>query len=61
MIWLARIGSIGPKVVCKWDTSEVKDSKFTIPCERERKRKPVKQCKLTSQVKKTKQKEIQKY
>ena len=57
MIWLARIGSIGPKVVCKWDTSEVKDSKFTIPCERERKRKPVKQCKLTSQVKKTKQKE----
>ena len=35
----------------------MKDSKLTIHCERENKGKPVKKCKLTSQAKKTKQKE----
>ena len=35
----------------------MKDSKLTIHYERENKGKPVKQCKLTSQVKETKQKE----
>ena len=36
----------------------MKDSILTIHCERENKGKPVKQCKLTSQAKKTKQKEV---
>ena len=35
----------------------MKDNKLTILYERENKGKPVKQCNLTSQVKKTKQKE----
>ena len=35
----------------------MKDSSLTIPYERENKGKPVKQCKLTSEAKKTKQKE----
>ena len=35
----------------------MRDSKLTIHFERENKGKPVKQCKLTSQEKKTKQKE----
>ena len=35
----------------------MKDSSLTIHCERENKGKPVKQCKLTSQVKKTKHRE----
>ena len=37
VIWITRIGSRGPRVVCYWNTSEVKDSKLTIHYERENK------------------------
>ena len=57
MIWIARTGSIGPRLVCYWNISEVKDGKLKIHYERENKGKPVKQCKLSSQGKKSKQKE----
>ena len=43
-------------MVCYWNTSEVKDRKLKMHYEREQ-GKPVKQCNLTNQVKKTKQKE----
>ena len=57
MIWITRIGSTWPGVVCYWNTSEVKEGKLKIHCERENCGKPVKQCRLTSQGKNSKQKE----
>ena len=55
VILITRIGCIGPRVVCYWNTSEVRDRKLKIHYEREGK--SVKQCNLTNQVKKTNQKE----
>ena len=37
MIWIARTGSIGPRLVCYWNISEVKDGKLKIHYERENK------------------------
>ena len=42
VMWITRIGSIGPRVVWEWNTSEVKDSELTIHCERKNKGKPAK-------------------
>ena len=36
VIWITRKGSTGPRVVCHWNTSEVKDGKLKILCERTR-------------------------
>ena len=35
VIWITRIGSIGPRVVCYWNTDEVKDGKLKIHYEKE--------------------------
>ena len=56
VIWILRIGSTGPWVVCYWNISEVKERIKNTLWEREQ-GKPVKQCNLTSQVNKTKQRE----
>ena len=37
VIWITRIGSTGPRVVCYWNTSEVKGRKVEIHYERENK------------------------
>ena len=37
VIWITRIGSIGPRVVCYLNTNEVKDGKLKIHYERENK------------------------
>ena len=37
VIWITRIRSKGPRVVCFWNTSEVKDGKLKIYYERENK------------------------
>ena len=59
MIWVTRIGSTWPRVVCYWNTSEVKERKLKIHYERENKENQsnnaIKQAKKT---KKTNQKEI---
>ena len=56
VIWIRRIGSTWPRVVCYWNTNKVKERKFKKHYEREQ-GKQAKQCNLTNQVKKTKQKE----
>ena len=35
--WITRIENTGPRVVCYWNTSEVKDGKLKIHYERENK------------------------
>ena len=37
MIWIARTGSIGPRLVCYWNIREVKDRKLKIHYEGENK------------------------
>ena len=37
VIWIRRIGSTGPRIVCSWNTSEVKEGKLKIHYERENK------------------------
>ena len=37
VIWITNLGSIGPRVVCSWHTSEVKDRKLKIHYEKENK------------------------
>ena len=37
VIWITRIGSTGPRVVCSWNESEVKDGKLKIHYKRENK------------------------
>ena len=37
VIRIRRIGGTGPRVVCYWNTSEMKDRKLKIHCERESK------------------------
>ena len=42
MVCITRMGSIGLRLVCQWNTSEVKDSKLKIHYEKENKGKPIK-------------------
>ena len=57
-----RIGSTQPRVVCYWNTSEVKEEKLKIHHERENKENQSNNAiKQTNKMKKTKQKEVRKY
>ena len=59
VIWITKIGGTVPRIVCYWNTSEVKDGKLKLLNEREQ-GKPVKQCDSTNQVKKTKEEKLKK-
>ena len=55
VIWITRIASTGPRIVCYWNTSGVEDRKLKIHSKE--RRRETKQCSLTNQAKKSKQKE----
>ena len=58
MICITKIGSTRPRLVCYWNTSEVKEGKLKIHYERENKENQSNnEIKQTNTMKKTKQKE----
>ena len=62
VIRITRIGSMWPRVVCYWNTSEAKEGKLKIHYERENKENQSNNAiKQTNKTKKTKQKEKWKY
>ena len=57
MIWIRRLGSTWPRVLCNWNSSEVKEGILKIHYERENKENPSNNAiKETNEMENTKQK-----